>query len=391
MIIKEIRVWDEIYVPDKILFRREQLGRLDECLQGAFKYGRASNALCIGDFGVGKTASIRYILKQAGKEAREKDIHFKYYYFNCADFAQTGKSITLNRIVSNILQEEGIKGIYPTLPWEVKFEKFKNLIRNFNSTVLVLDEIDFYLHQKGNDFQTLAYIFSRSLSGTSLILISNKFWVPHFLQNLDTRVVDTFTKRMRTIAFNEYSVDELYGILGARAVMGLYEGSYDEEVLDYIARISFERGLRARGLIDITREAAMLAERERSNKIKFSHVNKVSSLTYEQELKKIIKTFDPPAINVLLLLINRGGHGIEREIFEEFEQKSEKDGFISSISRATFYNALSRLKGMEIIRSELKGKGRYRRAILHVNEDYFDIVKKGVKEAIEEIQSSKRG
>jgi Cdc6-like AAA superfamily ATPase len=253
---------------------------------------------------------------------------------------------------------------------------------------LILDEVDLYLSQKRNDFQSLAYIISRSLPGTSLILISNKFWVPHNLQELDQRVVDTFTRKLSTIAFNEYSIAELYGILADRAKIGLCENSYDEDILEYISEISFDRGLRARGVIDITREAALLSEREGKDKIDFSHINKASDISYEQELKKIIKTLDPPAIIVLGLLLNKGGSGVEKELFEEFKEKA-KNSFNDSISRATFYNVLSRLKGMEIIRSEIKGRGKNRRAILHVNEEYSSIAEAGIKEAIEEIKSSK--
>jgi len=388
MIIKQDNVWDEMYIPERILFRSEQLKKVEDNLQGVFRYGRARNILCIGDYGTGKTACIRYVLNQTEKKTAEKDISFKSHYFNCANSTQSGKSVTVSRIISDILLKNSIKGVYPTLSWEFKFDKFKNYIRNFTSFVLILDEVDLYLSQKRNDFQSLAYIISRSLHGASLILISNKFWVPHTLQKLDQRVVDTFTRKLSTIAFNEYLIAELYGILADRAKIGLYENSYDEDILEYISEISFERGLRARGVIDITREAALLSEREGKDKIDFSHINKASDISYEQELKKIIKTLDPPAIIVLGLLLNKGGNGVEKELFEDFKEKA-KNSFNDSISRATFYNVLSRLKGMEIIRSEIKGRGKNRRAILHVNEEYSSIAEAGIKEAIEEIKFSK--
>jgi cell division control protein 6 len=389
MIIKQNDVWDETYLPEKILFRSEQLERIEYNLQGIFKYGRPRNILCLGDYGTGKTACVRYVLKQMEDKTAEKDISFKVHYFNCANFTQFGRSITVNSIISDILLNNNIKGIYSTLSWDIKFDKFKNYIRNFTSFVLILDEVDLYLSQKRNDFQNLAYIISRSLPGTSLLLISNKFWVPYFLQELDPRVVDTFTRRLTTIAFNEYSVEELYGILADRSKIGLYDGSYDENILEYISEISFERGLRARGIIDITREAALLAEKDDLDRIDFLHVNKAANISYEQELKKIIKTLDPPAVVILGLILNNGGTVVEKEIFEEFKKRTENGEDNSGISRATFFNVVSRLKGMEIIRSEIKGKGKSRRAILHINEEYSSIAEAGIREAIEDIKSSK--
>jgi Cdc6-related protein, AAA superfamily ATPase len=103
MIIKQDNVWDEMYIPERILFRSEQLKKVEDNLQGVFRHGRARNILCIGDYGTGKTACIRYVLNQTEKKTAEKDISFKSHYFNCANFTQSEKSVTVSRIISDIL------------------------------------------------------------------------------------------------------------------------------------------------------------------------------------------------------------------------------------------------------------------------------------------------
>lgn len=62
------------------------------------------------------------------------------------------------------------------------------------------------------------------------------------------------------MSFGDYTEEELYGILLDRARVGFYEGSYLDEVLRYIAHISYVNGWRARGVINIARSAAELAE-----------------------------------------------------------------------------------------------------------------------------------
>ena len=386
MILKKREIWEESYIPSRILYRGDPLSKIDYFLKPVLSKGRAHNILCIGDYGTGKTVSVKFTTQAFNSKLKD---NFKSYYINCAEYTREKKTVTLGRIITQCLREDNIK-VYSTLPHEIKLSMFKTHIQNFDSTVFVLDEIDYYLVDKKNDFEAFAYLVSRSLPNTSLLLITNKFWVPDYLsEEIDTRVQDTFSKRLRIVSFSDYTEDELFGILLDRAKIGFEEGSYTEDVLDYIAHLSFLNGWRARGVINIARDAAELADEKGDKTIEFKHIDEIAEIVPQKELKEIIKKLDPPALNILLFLIKRKGQGIEKEALEWFKKQSNEEGIPSGRSRTTFYNALSRLKGMELVESEIKGRGRGmgRYAILYIQERHFQLVKEALLEFFDEQKS----
>lgn len=386
MVLKNREVWEETYIPSRILYRDECLSKLEYFLKPALEGGRAHNTLCIGDYGTGKTASARFVIQNLASRARKKEIRFKSYYLNCAELAKSRKSTTVGRIITQCLREDGLR-IYPTLPHEMKLEMLKKHVINYDSVVFVLDEIDYYLSNKKNDFETLAYLVTRSLPNTSMILITNKFWVSDYLsEELDSRVQDTFTRRLRAVSFGDYTEEELYGILADRARIGLEEGSYYPETLDYIAHLSFVNGWRARGVMNITRDAAELADEMGDEMITEKHVDKVADTMPEKEFKEVIRRLDPPTVNILFYLVNRKGEAKEPEVLDWFVEKSPKIGISSGRSRTTFYTSLSRLKGMELVESEVRGRGRGkgRYAILRIQKPRLQLIRDVINELVEE-------
>jgi Cdc6-like AAA superfamily ATPase len=163
-------------------------------------------------------------------------------------------------------------------------------------------------------------------------------------------------------------------------------------VLDYIAHLSFINGWRARGIINIARDAAELADEMNDKMIEIRHIDEIAEIAPQKELKEIIKKLDPPALNILLFLLQRNGKGIEEDALDWFKEKSGDEGIASGRSRTTFYNALSRLKGMELVDSEIKGRGRGkgRYAILRINNRQFQLVKEAIIEFFEENKKYKR-
>lgn len=383
MVLKKSGVWVEGYIPQGILYREETMSKLDYFLKPVLESERAHNILCIGDYGTGKTVSVRYKIQDLD---RKQIKGFKYFYINCAEYAKEKKAVTLSRIITECLRESDIK-VYSTLAYEIKLDIFKRHIQTFNSVILVLDEVDYYFTGNKNDFETLAYIISRSLSNVAVILITNKFWVPDYLaEKIDTRVQDTFSKRLKVIGFSDYTAEELFGILLDRAKIGFVEGSYTEDVLDYIAHLCFINGWRARGVINIAKEAAELADDQGDEMLEHRHVDEIAEILPHKELKQIIKRLDPPALNILVYLTKRHGNAIEGEVLTWFKEKSEKEGVYGGKSRTSFYNALSRLKGMELVESEIKSRGRAkgRYAILKIPDQQYLLVKESLMEFFEE-------
>lgn len=385
MIIKNPLVWDESYLPERILYREEALSREKQFLSSLLKKRpRTENLLCVGDYGTGKTVCTRYVLSEIESKTKKEGILFKYFYINCAEYSQAGKSVTVGRIITRCLKNEGYK-IYPTLPIEFKLGLLENFSKKLDSLIIFLDEVDYYLSHKRNDFETLAYIISRSLPNASLVLATNKFWIYDYLNDgLDSRVQDTFSKRLKVISFGDYTEDELFGILLDRAKIGFEKGSYSRDVLEYIAYLSYQNGWRARGVINIARRAAELAESKGEDIITYDHADEIVNEWPKNEFAEIIKRLDPPALNILQYLVRKGGKAKEGEILDWFKEKAPEVSLKAGRSRATFYNALSRLKGMEIVESKVMGKGRGKGqyALLEIKGAYFDLMKEAIEEII---------
>jgi cell division control protein 6 len=386
MVLKNIQVWKEAYIPARIVDREESKEKISYFLEPVLRKGVAHNMLCVGDYGTGKTATIRFSIEQLSIEARKLGINFKPFYFNCGEISRPGKTTTAGKIITGFLREDRIR-VYPTLPHEIKIELLKKQIKNYDSVIFILDEVDYYLSQKRNDFETFAYLATRSLPNTSIILITNKFWTHDYLsKKVDARIQDTLTRRLKVISFGDYTEDDLFEILLDRAQIGLEDGCYSKEILQYIAHTTYFSGARARGVIDITKEAALLADKRSDKKLTKIHVDEITNIIPEKETKEIIKKLDPPALNILHYIMENRSSPLERDVLNWFKGKSPKLGLTSASSRTAFYLALSRLKGMDLVVSDIigrgKGKGKY--AILRIPKEVLPLVKDAIDEVLQE-------
>lgn len=383
-IFKAQGVWQEDYQPATVLFRDEQVSKLTHYLQPVFSACRGYNVLCIGDYGTGKTATVNHvrsmILATGKKVGRKVDI----VYINCSRFKAARQSVSVSRLFTSYLQQHGMKA-YHTLPSDLLAGMVEKEIRNHDGTVIILDEVDYYILNRINDFDRLAYMTSRIFPATSLILITNKFEVAKYMSSdLDPRVADTFGRNLKTVAFSDYIERELYEILKDRAATGLNDGTYDNDVLEFITSISFNQGWKARGVITLTRESGERAEREGMQKIEKWLVEAVAKQKPIRELESIIATLDPPMKNVLnfLLRMKETKPWVrESDALEWFMSKSSDLRLLSGTSETTFYTAINKLKGMTIIHSERDSKGRGKGVItrIRINPTYIDTVKNALK------------
>ena len=86
------------------------------------------------------------------------------------------------------------------------------------------------------------------------------------------------------VSFSDYTEDELFGILLDRAKIGFEEGTYTEDALDYIAHLSFINGWRARGIINIARDAAELADEMDDKMIEIRYIDEIAEIVPQKEL-----------------------------------------------------------------------------------------------------------
>jgi len=193
--IKDFRVFDFNYIPEKPLMRDEVKPVVDALLRYQ-KTGIANNILVVGTRGSGKTLLVKYLLELLGK--RHGLIS---HYVNCRSHNTSFK------ILASLL---GVKPRGSAL--SELWERFCQ--ENGGRVVLVLDEVDLLSDKDRN--KDILYLLSRSEKNYMAVLLSNS---PKFLNLLDESVRSTL--QPETIHFRNYSAPQIEQILEERARKGL--------------------------------------------------------------------------------------------------------------------------------------------------------------------------
>ncbi len=210
-----LEVFDEDFVPERILFREKQMDRLATNLAPAEFGSRATNTVCLGSPATGKTTVVKYVLNQLQNA--------KYVYVNC----QTSR--TKQQIFFKIF--EGLRGFYP--PRGVSLQKvFNESLKKLDSPlVLVLDDANFA--ERGVIEETLLSILKAHevVEGvkTSVILISTDF---KYLAGFSSELLSVF--HPDEIYFPPYSEEEIREILLDRAKLSYV--NFKEEAFEEIVK-----------------------------------------------------------------------------------------------------------------------------------------------------------
>jgi len=193
--IKDFRVFDFNYIPEKPLMRDEVKPVVDALLRYQ-KTGIANNILVVGTRGSGKTLLMKYLVELLGKRNG-----LKSHYVNCRSHNTSFK------ILASLL---GVKprGSAMSELWERFCQE------NSGGGVLVLDEVDLLSDKDRN--KDILYLLSRSEKNYMAVLLSNS---PKFLNLLDESVRSTL--QPETIHFRNYAAPQIEQILEDRARKGL--------------------------------------------------------------------------------------------------------------------------------------------------------------------------
>ena len=192
--IRDFRVFDFNYIPEKPLMRQE----LKPVIDGLLRYqktGIANHLLIFGSRGSGKTLSVKYLQKVFG------DRGLTILYANCRSHNTSFK------VLAHLL------GVRP------RGTSLEELWQRFNAghpgpTVLILDEVDLLSEKDRN--KDILYLISRSTENYMALLLSNS---PKFLSSVDESIRSTLQPEV--IHFRNYSAPEIETILEERARLGL--------------------------------------------------------------------------------------------------------------------------------------------------------------------------
>ncbi len=331
-IIADPNVFDPSYVPVELPFREPQMREITAEVTYFIRGSPSSHLLLTGKPGTGKTASV----KRVAEDLKMVRSDVLISYINCWKYP------TKHSVLSEVARQAGIavpiKGVAP----EVILERIEQTTRN-HKHIIILDEADRLKDKE------LLYVLSR-MNNTMLIVISN---TKSFIYSIDPRIMSSLVQR--TVEYPPYNVPQLTEILRKRALIGLYPGTYSEEVLRACASIGYGRGGDARIAINCLYSAAKIAEVEGSSSITIEHVKKVRlDMTTPYPL-------EPKYVHILNILRQRGPLTVG-ELYEEYSK-------VNPVSDRTFRKYLRELERLGMIYIERKRvKGNVR--VVHIKGEY---------------------
>ncbi len=323
-IIRDARALDPNFVPDVLPFRDAHLKEIASTIAYSLDAGASANIFVVGPPGTGKTASVKYVLRELSSYS---PLTFQTY-INC--WIYRSRFSIISALAESLRVPVPRRGYAPDEAYSRIFER----LSDYRGAVIVLDEVD----RIASASSDVLYDFSRMHSFVDaplvLITIAN---TENFLYSLDPRILSTlFSKKLQ---FDRYTVPQLKEILRSRARLALFEGTYDDNVLGLCAAVGWKRGGDARASISCLREAAVLAERSGDGKITVSHVRAVESSVKGSRYASVDAKLRP----ILDILMERGELTVS-ELYKEYISRCEK------ITMRAFRNYINELLSLGLIR-----------------------------------------
>lgn len=301
------------YLPKELPYRENQQHYLADCITPLLNKRLGKNILIAGKPGIGKTAALRFILREM--EEKGLDNHAIPIYINC------WKKETAHKIVIEICDQLGYKFIQNKKTDEI----LKDLteILNKKSAVIILDEIDKI------DSDQIIYQLVEDIYRKTLFLITNeKGWLGEMDQRVRSRLVPEI------VEFQPYNLQETRGILSRRVDSAFVPNVWDDKAFEMIVQRCHELNDIRSGIF-LLRQAGLIAESKASRKILPEHaslaIEKLASVKIRNS-----KDFTDEEKYILALIKQLSGK-TSLEMYHEYKKVHDK-------TYRTFYRKLKELE-----------------------------------------------
>lgn len=339
------------YVPDKLLFRDDEIKAVAEPLTPLLKGARTSNLFLYGMPGTGKTVVAKHVLKYLGSRSANMKVKVALAYSNTkiagreySVLVELGNALGLNLPSTGLASGD-------------LFGKIRARINEDGiNTVFVLDEIDFLVKRHGDE---ILYEMTRAnerlkKGSLGLIGISNDL---KFKEFLDPRVLSSLSEE--EIVFSPYTVEELKGILKERAREGFHRGTVKEAAINLCAAIAGSEHGDARRAVDLLRVAGEVAEREGADFVDEKHIRiaeqKIEQDTATEALRSL--AVHEKIIMYSIMLSEKGSTG---DIFDKYKELCKKLS-VEPVTQRRAGMIISNLDTLGLISAPVINQGRYGR------------------------------
>lgn len=375
------------HLPDKLPHRENEL----RSLASYFKHLVSSpgsisqRVLIIGGIGTGKTALSKLFGKTFTRMARERGYNVAYVHVNCH------RNRTLFNILYDAARQLGIPIPSRGLSAKEMFDALLTYIDEQDAYVIfALDEFHYFANISSKEsvyFITRTYDVYEGTKRINFIFIASDISKLAFLDP----VTEGYLLR-HVIKLEPYASSQLLDILKYRAEIALYEGTYDEEVLKFIADyegVDKGGGGNARHALEILLLAGDMAEKEGKNKIELEHVRK-AIMSLSRDIVSISDTIRYSTLHELLVLLSiirllrrTGKREVKMgEVEEEYRMLCETLGEIPR-RHTQLYEYVQNLSKAGVIQARPSGRGyRGRTTLITIHYGPLDVLEKYVVDLI---------
>ena len=340
------------YVPNKLLFRENQINLIAESLSPILRGAKPSNLILYGQTGTGKTATAKNVINALRNASDKTSYKIKLCYINARI---TG---TEYRLLYELGRELKVNIPFTGLSIAEASSRIIDEIRDKKLfSILILDEIDFLVKQHGDK---ILYEFTRvgerlSTGSLSIVGISNDL---RFKELLDPRVISSLSEE--EVVFTPYSSTELKSILEERTSIALYPDSVSTGAISLCAGLAGSEHGDARRAVDLLRISGEIAERENSLKIEENHVRTALKRIEQDRVNDSLTSLPIHAKLVLLSILFTSNNKSTGEIYNEYSTLTNKCG-METLTQRRISTLINELDLLGLISAKTISQGRYGR------------------------------
>lgn len=357
------------YLPDKVLYREEQLLEIANIMAPALRLEKPSNLFIFGKTGTGKTLTVKYLLNSLEETAKKNNTPLKTIYLNCK---LKKVADTEYRLIAQLIKEFNQKVPSTGLPTDEVYNIFYNLIDKKKQVILlVLDEIDQLTKKIGDEILYNLTRINAEMKNAQLCLIgiSNNLV---FSDNLDPRIKSSLSQEESL--FPPYNAFQIQNILKERARNAFKPQTIKVGVIEKCAAYAAREHGDARRAIDLLRIAGELAERAGSNFIEIHHLDEAEKkIEHDRVIDMVVnqpKQFQA-VLYSLLLIGQQKKLFFTGEIYDVYKKICQQSR-LTILTQRRVSDIIAELDMFGVICAKTISKGRYgrtREMSLSVTED----------------------